>query len=457
MKMEHLYARYRSIIPDFEVFMESLKKPLRHSLRINTLKATRQQILDMIRDLPLRESAFWSDAYIVDGRHHLGNHIAHNLGLIYVQEIASMIPAIVLEPRPGEVVLDLCAAPGSKTTQIAQMMANQGLLIVNEVNRKRMRGLIHNVKRCGLLNEAVISLSGQKAYRMFRDYFDRILVDAPCSAEGTIRRSRAVLYHWGIRNIERMSRLQIGLAVSGFRALRPGGVMVYATCTIAPEENEKVVSYLLEKFPDAELLPVRLRGFRTRPGITEWQGVGFDPRVEECARILPQDNDSAPFFVARLTKRGTAPQRPARRGGIRSDRALVSGFAVRFGVEPERFAPYVVYKHQEENCISTPEVFSFGETRVHRKGLEFGREYDRQPKPDNDMVQIFGPSAQRNTVDMSDDQVRKFLRGEIVSVGPVANAARGFVIVRYGDLVIGAGRYNGRDVKSAIKRERRTQ
>ncbi|MBE0433720.1 NOL1/NOP2/sun family putative RNA methylase [candidate division WOR-3 bacterium] len=457
MKMEHLYARYESIIPDFEIFMQYLKKPLRHSLRINTLKATREQILDMLHDLPSRESAFWTDAHIVDGKYHLGNHIAHNLGLIYVQEVASMIPVILLEPKPGEVVLDLCAAPGSKTTQIAQAMANQGLLVVNEVNRKRMRGLIHNVKRCGLLNEAVISLSGQKAYRVFHDYFDRILVDAPCSAEGTIRRSRAVLYHWGIKNIERMSRLQIGLAVSGFRALRPGGVMVYSTCTIAPEENEKVVSYLLGKFPEAELLPVRLRNFKTRPGVTEWQGVGFDPRVEECARILPQDNDSAPFFVAKLTKRGILPPRLDDHGRIRSDRALVSSFAARFGVEPERFAPYVVYKHQEENCISTPEVFSFREVRVYRKGLEFGREYDREPKPDNDMVQIFGTSAQRNTVDMSDIQVRKFLRGEIVSVGHVANAARGFVIIRYKDLVIGVGRYNGKDVKPAIRRERRTQ
>lgn len=456
MKLERLFARYESIIPDFDLFMEYVKKPLRPSLRLNTLKATPQQILDLLRDLPLRPSPCCAEAFIVEGRPRLGNHIAHNLGLIYVQELASMIPVILLDPQPGETVLDLCAAPGSKTTQIGQAMANQGLLVVNEVNRRRIQGLIHNVKRCGLLNEVVISLSGQKVHRVFCDHFDRVLVDAPCSGEGTIRRSRAVLSHWGLKNIERMARLQIGLAVSGFRALRPGGYMVYSTCTIAPEENEGVVSYLLGKFPEAELRTVRLRDFKTRPGITQWPGARLDPRVEKCVRILPQDNDTAPFFVALLAKRGRPISPPFRPGPGASDRGLLSAFAARFGVAPERFAPHVVYRHQEENWISTREVFAFEAARVRRKGLEFGREYDHEPKPDNDMVQIFGAAATRNTIDMDETSIRKFLRGELVGVGPVPGAAPGFVIVRYRDLAVGVGRYNGRDVKPAIRRERRT-
>ncbi|UCD05635.1 MAG: RsmB/NOP family class I SAM-dependent RNA methyltransferase, partial [candidate division WOR-3 bacterium] len=272
MKMEKLYGRYESIIPDYQNFLQYLKRPLVQSLRVNTLKATHEQVTALLKDLKLRQVPFYKEAYSVLGKYPLGKHIVHNLGLIYVQEVASMIPVIVLDPQPDEFVLDMCAAPGSKTTQIAQMMANRGLLIANEISRKRIRGLIHNIKRCGLINEAVTILGGQKMYRVFDNYFDRILVDAPCSAEGTIRRSKAVLYHWGIKNIKRMSRIQIGLALSAFRALRPGGTMVYSTCTVAPEENEMVVSYLLEKFPEAEVMPVKLRDFKVRPGVTRWQG-----------------------------------------------------------------------------------------------------------------------------------------------------------------------------------------
>ena len=455
--MEKLYMRYEPIVPDFELLMQYLKKPLVQSFRVNTLKAKREQILALLGDMRLRQLVFCPEAFSVEGKYSLGNHITHNLGLIYVQEVASMIPVILLDPQPGEVVLDLCAAPGSKTTQIAQAMANQGLLVANEVSRKRMRGLIHNVKRCGLMNEVVISMSGQKAHRIFSDYFDRILVDAPCSAEGTIRRSKAVLYHWGVRNIQRMSRIQIGLVMSGFRALRPGGTMVYSTCTIAPEENEMVISYLLGKFPDAELLPVGLPDFKMRPGITRWQGATFDPRVEHCVRILPQDNDTAPFFVAKLTKRGIGKPLTDHLGKIESNSALIKGFVDRFGGDAAQFQPYAVFKQGDENFVSTPEVFSFRKVNAVRRGLEFGKVYDRKLKPDNDMVQLFGTSATRNVVDMGERQVEKFLRGEIVSADDVPDVEKGFVIARFKGLPIGVGRYNGQEIKSAIKRERRTQ
>ena len=436
--------------------MEYVRKPLVQSLRINTLKAKRENILPLLKDLKLKRLPFFGDGFSVEGKYSLGNHITHNLGLIYVQEVASMIPVVVLDPHPGEVILDLCAAPGSKTTQIAQSMANQGLLVANEISRKRMRGLIHNVKRCGLLNEVVISINGQKAYRIFENYFDRILLDAPCSAEGTIRKSGAVLYHWGTKNIYRMSRLQIGLAVSAFRALRPGGIMVYSTCTLAPEENEQVISYLLEKFPEAELLPVQLKGFRTRPGVARWQGVSYDRRVEQCARILPQDNDTAPFFVARLTKRGVVKPRLDYLGKIGHDQSLLESFTRKFGVGSKDFATHAIFKAGEENCISTPEVFSFREVKSLRKGLEFGKVYDHEIKPDNDFVQIFGSYATKNIVDLEKWQAVKFLRGEILKVSGLTGIEKGFVIIFYKNLPIGTGKYNGSEIRSAVKRDRRT-
>jgi NOL1/NOP2/sun family putative RNA methylase len=366
-----------------------------------------------------------------------------------------MIPVIVLAPAPGEVVLDLCAAPGSKTTQIAQLMENTGLLVANEMSRKRIGGLIFNSKRCGLLNEAVISLRGQRIDKVFPEYFDRILIDAPCSAEGTIRRSKAVLYHWGLHNIRRMARIQKGLIVSGFRALRPGGTMVYSTCTIAPEENEAVVAYVLERFPEAELMPISIPHFKIRPGITEWNGESFDKRLEYCARILPQDNDTAPFFIAKITKRGMQKQRVDYMGKIEFEGSAVELFDRRFGTEPKQFKGYSIFQNRGLSFISTPQVYSFWEVKAVRRGLEFGKIYGQDVKPDNDFIQIFGKKPSRNFCDIKQWQLKKFLKGETLKIQSQPGLSEGFVIVTYKKLPVAIGRYHGNELKSAVRRERR--
>jgi NOL1/NOP2/sun family putative RNA methylase len=432
-----------------------LEQPLAQSFRINTLKAPRDEILLFLKDMKAKPLPFYDSGFVVDGKARLGNHITHNLGFIYVQEVASMIPVIVLDPQPGEVVLDLCAAPGSKTTQIAQSMENTGLLIANELSRKRIRGLVFNCKRCGLLNEAVISLHGQRIDRVLPHYFDRILIDAPCSAEGTIRKSKAVLYHWGVRNIQTMAKIQKGLIVAGFRALRAGGTLLYSTCTIAPEENEGVVAYLLEKFPEAELMRIHIPRFRTRPGITQWYGETFDKKLELCARILPQDNDTAPFFLAKITKRGLYKQRIGYIGKIKFEGAAVEKFCQRFGIEVERFKKYSVFKHREMSFIATPEVYSFREVKALRRGLEVGKVYNQDMKPDNDFVQLFGRKAQHNCYDVKEWQLKKFLGGQTLRISSQYAIEPGFVIVTYTQLPMAVGRYNGREIRSAVKRERR--
>ncbi len=435
--------------------MTALQKPLVQSFRINTLKAKRDEVLLLLKDLKIKPLTFYDDGFTYEGKAKLGNHITHNLGLMYVQEVASMIPVIVLDPQPGEVVLDLCAAPGSKTTQIAQSMKNAGLLIANELSRKRIRGLMFNCKRCGLLNEVIINLHGQRIDRVLPDYFDRILIDAPCSAEGTIRKSKAVLYHWGLRNIQTMAKIQKGLIVAGFRALRAGGTLLYSTCTIAPEENEGVVAYLLEKFPEAELMPVHIPHFRTRSGIIQWQGERFDKKLELCARVLPHDNDTAPFFLARITKRGLYKQRVDYMGKIKFEGASVEKFSRRFGIETERFNKYSIFQERETSCVATPQVYSFREVKTLRKGLEVGKIYDQEIKPDNDFVQLFGRRARQNCYEVKEWQLKKFLNGQTIRMPPQHTIERGFVIVTFKQLPMAVGRYNGRELKSAVKRERR--
>jgi NOL1/NOP2/sun family putative RNA methylase len=455
VKLEKLFDRYKQLIPDYNGFIAAVRRPLVKSFRINTLKAEKNAVLLLLKDLKLKQLPYYEDGFIVEHRAPLGNHITHSLGLIYVQEIASMIPVFVLDPKPGEYVLDLCAAPGSKTTQIAQMMNNRGLLVANEINRKRMQGLIHNIKRCGVYNEAVIQIKGQRIDKILPEYFDRVLVDAPCSAEGTIRRSKSVLSHWGEKNIQRMSHIQKGLIASAFRTLRPGGTMVYSTCTIAPEENESVVAYLLGRFPEADLMSINIPHFKTHPAITKWKHESYEDRIKKCVRIMPQDNDTAPFFIARIMKRGVLRQRVGYMGKIDFEGSSIDLLNRRFGCTRQRFDGLSIFQKNEMSYITTPDVFSFWEIKAVRKGLEVGKIYGHEIKPDNDFIQLFGKDPVKNFYTIKEWQAKKIMEGNVLKIGEVPGLDRGFVVLMYKKLPVAMGRYNGTDIKSAVKRDRR--
>ncbi|MFO7638361.1 MAG: RsmB/NOP family class I SAM-dependent RNA methyltransferase [bacterium] len=294
--------RCARIVPDLDVFLEAMERPLLPTVRVNTLKATREEALDWLAGLEPEPVPWWELAFTLREGSGVGRRLEHFIGLVYAQDAASMVPPLVLAPEPGETVLDIAAAPGSKTTQMAAMMANRGLLIANDYSRGRVRGLIGNIDRAGCLNVCVCRMDGIKLARELESSCDRVLVDAPCTCEGILRRTASVLDRWSLDAIRRFERLQKGLIVAGYRALRPGGTMVYSTCTVAPEENEVVLGYLLERFPEAETLPVELAGFRMRSALAGWEGVEFPAPVANARRILPQDNDTEAFFVARVRK-----------------------------------------------------------------------------------------------------------------------------------------------------------
>ncbi|NPV13887.1 RsmB/NOP family class I SAM-dependent RNA methyltransferase [candidate division WOR-3 bacterium] len=298
---EFIY-RYSKFIPDFDIFLETMATPLPTVFRVNNLKATPDKVLPLLTDFQPEPLPYYPFGFVARKGEGLGKTISHFIGLIYIQDAASMIPALVLDPKPGERILDVAAAPGSKTTQMAAMMNNTGLIVANDISLDRVRGLIGNIDRMGCLNVAVCRTNGLTIAKRVSNFFDRVLVDAPCSSEGTIRKTREALNRWSIKAIQRFSTLQRGLIRAGYQALKPGGVMVYSTCTIAPEENESVVAALLKRYPDAEIVPFELPGFVTRPALTEWEGEIFPEVVKRCCRILPQDNDTEAFFVALIRK-----------------------------------------------------------------------------------------------------------------------------------------------------------
>ena len=294
--MDHL-ERYRDIVPDFEAFRAVQCLPLCNSIRINTLKIKRAQLLERLDGAGIGYQVFtWYPLGLKLDVVGPGKTQENLLGYIHIQEELSMVPPIVLDPHPGEQILDLCASPGSKTTQISQMMNNRGLVIANEPSLGRVAPLRSNCERLGVLNVAVTRYDGRN---FPRGPFDRVLVDAPCSSEGRERKGPGVLARSSSKKSLDLQALQIGLLKNALRLVKPGGVVVYSTCTYAPEENELVVQTCLDV---ARLEKISIPGLKECPGITEWNGDPLDNDLMNCARYYPHLNDAGGFFVAKIIK-----------------------------------------------------------------------------------------------------------------------------------------------------------
>ena len=303
---ERFRIRYEKLLGDrYGEFLKYSLAYIKKSIRVNTIKTDVSEVRQRLeaQGFKLGEIPWCREGFRVSGeRTDLGNLMEHFLGYFYVQEAASMIPAEILQPKPGELVLDMCASPGSKTTQMAAMMENSGLLIANDVTGKRMKPLGLNLQRSGIFNVASTLMRGQQFGRL-GERFDRVLVDAPCSGTGTIRRNPETLKIWNPGMIKRLSKTQKFLIESGFKCLKAGGRLVYSTCSLEPEENEEVADYLLEKFPDVAIEKISL-DVRRSETVPEFENRKYLTETGKCLRIWPQDNDTEGFFVASFRKEG---------------------------------------------------------------------------------------------------------------------------------------------------------
>jgi NOL1/NOP2/sun family putative RNA methylase len=291
-----------SKLTDWEEFKKYTLCFLRKSIRVNTLKKSVAEIKKRLSsNWEIEEIPWCKEGLFIEhkeGRLDVGNTIEHALGYYYVQEAASMIPPVVLDPQPGEIVLDVCAAPGSKSSQMAQYMQNKGVLIANDVVGQRLAALGINLQRCGVSNTVVTQMKGER----IKGYsFDKVLLDAPCSGTGTIRKSIKTIKWWNPKTVVSIAGMQKKLILNSFDLLKKGGVMVYSTCSLEPEENEGVVDYLLRNREDAELMDIKLDIKRGSP-ILEFGKEKYDSSVKKCLRLWPQDNDTEGFFVAKLRK-----------------------------------------------------------------------------------------------------------------------------------------------------------
>ncbi len=292
---------------DFAKYEKAIYEYPLNFIRCNTLKISPSELMKKLGKKwkivqPFKD---YPEIMIVDQDlkpGELGRAVEHVLGYYYIQEISSMMSGIALDPKPGEFILDMCAAPGSKTTQIAARMGNKGTLIANELSLGRLRILSANTERCGVSNSILtrndgIGLCARFGKAGFK--FDKILLDAPCSGEGTLRSSPKNFIIWNIHVVRKFAKTQKNMLAAALKCLRKGGVLIYSTCTHSPEENEAVVDYALKNFP-VKVESVKLP-LKCREGIVKWEDQEFDSSVKKVCRIYPQDNDSEGFFVSKLT------------------------------------------------------------------------------------------------------------------------------------------------------------
>ena len=295
---------------DFQSYIEILKKVPVRSIRANKLKISPEELKKKLESKRWKISQPFKDypeIMIVENDlqpGELGRTLEHLLGYYYVQEIASMLPILTLKQEPGQLVLDLCSAPGSKTTQIAAEMKNTGTIIANEVSLKRIKILASNTERCGITNTIITKKEGLALCKKLEKEgfeFHKILVDAPCSGEGTLRSSPKTYKMWNIKAVKTLSRIQKSLLSSAIEILKPKGEIVYSTCTHSPEENEEVIDYILKNFPNIKIEQISLP-VKSRSGIKKWQDKEYLEDVKFSCRIYPQDNNTEGFFIAKLRR-----------------------------------------------------------------------------------------------------------------------------------------------------------
>ena len=421
MLPEEFLARMRAQLGgEYEEYLGSLQRPRAVALRFNPLKGEPPRLPFVRQPVPWEPQGFYYDPQARPGL-----HVYHEAGVYYLQEASAMAPAALLDPQPGELICDLCAAPGGKSTQIAGRMGGSGLLVSNEIHPKRAKILSRNIERLGIANAVVTNESPAALAERMPGFFHRVMVDAPCSGEGMFRKEEAAVTDWSVETVQMCARRQAEILDCAARLLRPGGRLVYSTCTFAPEEDEEAVTAFLARHPDFALEPVAAPWFQeSAPGMY---------------RLWPHKLRGEGHFAAVLRKMGCSDA-PA---------AVFSGPAL----------PQSVRRFLEELGIRLPpgQAVSFGEAlfwmpsqmpplhrlKVLRAGLELGTVKKDRFEPAHALALWLSGCARTLSLPPDGPQIAAYLHGEAL---PCAD--RGWLLVKAGAYPIGWGKGDGSLLKN---------
>lgn len=385
-----------------------------HALRLNPLKGDSGRFLELtpfsLTPVPWEENGYYYEETDKPGRHPY-----HEAGVYYIQEASAMAPAAYLGAGPGEKILDLCAAPGGKSTQIAAAMKGQGILICNEIHPTRAKILSENIERMGIANAIVVNHSPDVLTEHFPGYFDRILVDAPCSGEGMFRKNEEACMEWSPENVHMCAERQDEILDHAAGMLRGGGRLVYSTCTFAPEENEGSISRFLKNHPEFTLLPVeKLPGMSS--GNPDWITDPADG-IENTIRLWPHKLKGEGHFVAVLKKEG------AEGTGEGTGR-----YGIQPGISEKECKEYLAFKKEYLKKDLKGSLLRFGEQlyllpenapslnklKVLRPGLHLGTIKKNRFEPAHALALFLRPEEVYKKADltMEEGMAEKYLSGQ---------------------------------------------
>ena len=406
-----------------------------------------------------------NNAYrIISGENTAGKTLEFILGQYYLQSLSSMIPVLVLNPNSTDKVLDMCAAPGSKTTQLAELMNNRGTLIANEISLDRLKSLVFNIDKMNLVNIGVMKNKGELLSKIFDNHFDKILVDAPCSALGITQKKGEVSNWWNEKKVQGIAEIQFRLLVSAIKMCKVGGEIVYSTCTITLEENELLLNRILKKYP-VELMDIKLP-LNSYEAFTNFQNEELNPQISRARRIVPWEIDSEGFFVALLRK--IAPAGSSEKYKLKERKFellkpsnnkiknVINELSEHFGISIEIFDNYKYLIKQGDIYFVDKDWESDNLELFMRIGSKLGSIDKRQSVQFHTLgAQTFGENANKNVVNLKNiSELETYFSGRIIKRD---FGQPGQKIVTYEDYVLGTAVASGEGLKSQFPRAFRTQ
>ncbi len=407
--------------PEYEKFLKSLERPRAVALRMNPLKG------DQIPDLPfLGNPVPWEPmGYYYDPEARPGLHVYHEAGVYYLQEASAMAPVSLLNPQPGERVCDLCAAPGGKTSQIAGRMLGEGFLLCNEINPKRAKILSRNMERMAVSNALVTNEHPANLAARFPGFFDRVLVDAPCSGEGMFRKEEAAVTDWSPETVEMCARRQGEILHSAAQMVRPGGRLVYSTCTFAPEEDEGAVAAFLAAHPE----------FTPETVDAPW----FVPGENGSHRMWPHKLLGEGHFAAVLRKaEGESEEIPA--GKEEKLPGEWTKFAKELGIHLPQGRPMLFGQTLWWVPAEMPDIKGL---KVLRPGLELGIVKKDRFEPAHALALWLKTCTNTQNYPAESQEIRDYLHGEVIP-----GKVKGWCLVQAGGYSIGWGKGDGNQIKN---------
>lgn len=432
---------------EYESFLASYDKEKQQALRVNPLKG---EISTFLEKNPFSLSPVpWTEYGFYYGKEDkAGKHPYHEAGVYYIQEPSAMAPAVYLEAKPGEKILDLCAAPGGKSTQIAAEMQGKGILICNEIHPARAKILSENVERMGIRNAVVTNETPQKLSETFREYFDRILVDAPCSGEGMFRKNQEACEEWSLNNVEICAKRQEEILDCAADMLRAGGRLVYSTCTFSIEENEGTISSFLQRHPDFSIVKVpKAEGMSS--GRAEWCEVETDG-MEHTIRLWPQHVKGEGHYLAVLRKQGEVTED--------YEGYCKNGFEK--GISEKDCKEYIDFRKEnlrtdlngvllkfgEQLYLAPPDMPSIHQLKVLRPGLHLGTLKKNRFEPSHALALALKKDEVRFCKELSakEKEVYDYLNGQTLS----AEGEKGWYLILVDGYSIGWGKLTGGIMKN---------